>query len=246
VTDRLNGVPEVDAAPLVIAIDGPSGSGKSSTARGVAARLGLEYLDTGAMYRAMTWLALRSGVDRTDGDRVADLVAAAELAISLDPGAPTISVDGTDVTDAIRAPEVSAAVSALATNLAVRKQLITQQRLLIDATRRGIVAEGRDITTVVAPDAPVRVLLVADPKARVARRQAELGGQVDAAAVTDQVIRRDRDDSRVAEFSDAAPGVTVVDSTYLDLDEVIRTICALVPDGYAAPTDFAVPEEPAS
>ncbi len=213
---------------LVIAIDGPSGSGKSSTSRGVADRLGLAYLDTGAMYRAATWLVLHHGL--TDPDVVASRVAAAAMDFVTDPSAPTISIDGTDVTEAIRAPEVSRAVSSVATNLAVRQDLVARQQAIVAAAEHGIVVEGRDITTVVAPDADVRVLLVADPAARVARRQAELGDRVDHAAVTDQVIRRDRDDSTVAAFTEAAPGVTVVDSTELSLEQVIDVICGLVPE----------------
>jgi cytidylate kinase len=120
---------------------------------------------------------------------------------------------------------------SIATNLDVRADLIARQRQLIAGASGGIVVEGRDITTVVAPDAAVRVLLVADPAARVARRHAELGEHVDSADVTDQVIRRDRDDSAVAQFHSAAPGVTVVDSTYLTLEQVIDAICELVPVG---------------
>ncbi|HYP44625.1 MAG TPA: (d)CMP kinase [Propionibacteriaceae bacterium] len=216
------------AQRLVVAIDGPSGSGKSSTSRGVAVRLGLAYLDTGAMYRAATWLALHSGLDTADTAAVADLVANAAMTISLDPAAPTIAIDGHDVTEAIREPEVSAAVSAIATNLAVRAMLVRHQQHLIAEADPGIVAEGRDITTVVAPDAQVRILLVADPQARVARREAELGGRVDTASVTDQVIRRDADDSTVAQFHAAAPGVVLVDSTHHTLDQVVEAICALV------------------
>lgn len=212
---------------LVVAIDGPSGSGKSSTARGVASRLGLAYLDTGSMYRAATWLALNAGIDLQDRQQVRALVERAQLQIDLDPAASTIAVDGTDVSGPIRSPEVSSAVSAIATNLDVRADLIARQRDLIVGAHRGIVVEGRDITTVVAPQAQVRVLLVADPNARVARRQAELGESVTGADVTDQVIRRDADDSTVAAFTSAAPGVTVVDSTHLSLAEVIDRICAL-------------------
>ena len=147
----------------------------------------------------------------------------------LEPDAFTIAIDGTDVTKAIRAPEVSAVVSAVATNLDVRADLVARQKDLIASTPGGIVAEGRDITTVVAPDADVRVLLVADPQARIARRHAELSDRADVAAVTDQVIRRDRDDSTVAQFTSAAPGVHVIDSTELSLDDVVSAICALVP-----------------
>jgi cytidylate kinase len=221
---------------MVVAIDGPSGSGKSSTARGVARRLGLAFLDTGAMYRAATWLALHRGVDLTDTAAVADLVRHAEMDIVLDPDAFSIAIDGTDVTKAIRAPKVSAVVSAVATNLGVRADLVGRQKRLIAESGGGIVAEGRDLTTVVAPDAEVRVLLVADPKARVARRHKEVADHADVDAVTDQVIRRDRDDSTVAEFHSAAPGVHVIDSTELTLDEVIAAICDLVPAASPAAT----------
>ena len=221
--------------PLVVAIDGPSGSGKSSTARGVARRLGLAFLDTGAMYRAATWLAVQRGLDLTDTAAVADLVRDAEMDLVLEPDAFTIAIDGTDVTTAIRAPEVSAVVSAVATNLDVRADLVARQKILIASTPGGIVAEGRDITTVVAPDADVRVLLVADPEARIARRHAEVSDRADVAAVTDQVIRRDRDDSTVAQFTSAAPGVHMIDSTELSLDDVVSAICALVPAASPAP-----------
>jgi CMP/dCMP kinase len=221
--------------PLVVAIDGPSGSGKSSTARGVARRLGLAFLDTGAMYRAATWLATQRGVDLTNTAAVAALVRDAEMDLVLEPDGFTIAIDGTDVTAAIRAPEVSAVVSAVATNLDVRADLVARQRELIATTPGGIVAEGRDITTVVAPDADVRVLLVADPQARIARRHAELSDRADVEAITDQVIRRDRDDSTVAQFTSAAPGVHVIDSTELSLDDVVSAICALVPAASPAP-----------
>lgn len=232
-SDRQRGETSEPELPLVVAIDGPSGSGKSSTARGVARCLDLAFLDTGAMYRAVTWLALHHGVDMADEPAVAGLTHDAQFKISTDPEAPTIAVNGHDVTDAIRSPDVSAAVSAVATNLDVRRELVDRQRQLITNASGGIVAEGRDITTVVAPDAQVRVLLVADPSARVARRHAELGEHIDAADVKDQVIRRDRDDSTVAQFHSAAPGVIVLDSTFLTLDEVIDAICALVPEPYA-------------
>lgn len=211
----------------MVAIDGPSGSGKSSTARGVAQKLGLAFLDTGAMYRAATWLVLHSDVAATDTAAVAALVESADIAVELDPENQGVTINGTDVTEAIREPVVSAAVSSVATNLAVRANLVARQQQIIASAEQGIVAEGRDITTVVAPDAPVRVLLVADPSARVARRQAELGQRVTSADVTDQVIRRDRDDSTVAQFTEAAEGVVVVDSTHLTLPEVIDRIADL-------------------
>lgn len=211
---------------MIIAIDGPSGSGKSSTSRGVAERLGYRYLDTGAMYRACTWQMLESGL--TDREQIVDLVRGADLEFTLDPTHFRIAINGTDVTEAIREPRVSAAVSRLATIADVRTELVARQQQVVRANSEGIVAEGRDTTTVVAPDAEVRVLLVADPVARMARRGAELGDKADQATLTDQILRRDRDDSAVAQFEEAAPGVTVVDSTHLDLEQVIDVICDLV------------------
>ena len=211
----------------MIAIDGPSGSGKSSTARGVAARLDLDYLDTGAMYRAATWRAVASGLDLSNAVAVADLVSRADLVVSLDPQDPSVIIDGTDVTTAIREPKVSAAVSQVATNLAVRAHLVAEQQRVIAGSERGIVVEGRDITTVVAPDADLRLLLVADPSARVGRRHTELAGKASTDEVTDQVLRRDRDDSTVSQFEQAADGVTTIDSTHLNLSEVIDLICDL-------------------
>lgn len=212
---------------MIIAIDGPSGSGKSSTSRGVAAKLGYDYLDTGAMYRACAWQMLAD--ELTDPDQIIEMVGSATLDISTDPGLPSIAINGHDVTEAIREPRVSAAVSRLSTIPRVRTELVNRQQQFVQSSA-GIVAEGRDITTVVAPHAEVRVLLVADPQARIARRQAELEGKADVAAVTDQVLRRDRDDSTVAAFEQAAEGVTVVDSTHLNLNEVIEVICALAAD----------------
>lgn len=225
----------------MVAIDGPSGSGKSSTARGVAQQLGLAFLDTGAMYRAATWLVLHSAVNADDTAGVAALVESADIVIELDPAAPSIAINGTDVTEAIREPVVSAAVSSVATNLAVRADLVSRQRAIIADAADGIVAEGRDITTVVAPEASVRVLLVADPAARVARRQAELGHRVTGADVTDQVIRRDRDDSTVAAFTEAAEGVMVVDSTHKTLNEVVALIAGLAQETLESSASTAAP-----
>lgn len=214
---------------IVIAIDGPSGSGKSSTSRGVAQRLGLAYLDTGAMYRAATWLVVDREVDTGDHGAVVALLAAHPVEVSTDPAAPSFRIGGTDVTTAIREPAISAQVSKVAAIQGVREQLISAQRAIIAAAGTGIVAEGRDITTVVAPDADLRLLLVADPQARVARRQAELGERADSSQVNDQVLRRDRDDSAVTQFTEAAVGVEVIDSTFLELDQVIELICSKVP-----------------
>ena len=215
-------------APLTIAIDGPSGSGKSSVSKAVARRLGVGYLDTGAMYRALTWWCLERGLDLTDTDAVAAAARDLPLEIGTDPDAPSVSVDGSDVSEAIRTTEVSTAVSAVATNLEVRAVLQQLQRDLMTRVAEqtgGVVAEGRDITTVVAPDARVRVLLTASEEARLRRRSAELHGTTDASAVEatrDQVVRRDRDDSTVSTFTQAAHGVVLVDTSELDFDESVE------------------------
>ncbi|HSO64260.1 MAG TPA: (d)CMP kinase [Ornithinibacter sp.] len=221
-------------APLTIAIDGPSGSGKSSVSKAVARRLGVGYLDTGAMYRALTWWCLERGLDLTDTDAVAAAARDLPLEIGTDPDAPTVSVDGTDVSEAIRTTEVSTAVSAVATNLEVRPVLQQLQRDLmarIAEQTGGVVAEGRDITTVVAPDARVRVLLTASEEARLRRRSAELHGTTDASAVEatrDQVVRRDRDDSAVSTFTEAADGVVLLDTSDLDFGASVEAVLDVV------------------
>lgn len=235
------GVPTHSRRPhsLVIAIDGPSGSGKSSVSREVATRLGLAYLDTGAMYRAATWWCLHEGVSLTDTDAVAALVRGFPLEIGLDPAAPSVRVDGIDIDAAIRATAISSAVSAVATNLEVRAELGRLQREAIAAERvpssfsggRGVVAEGRDITTVIAPDADVRILLTASEAARLARRAIDVHGSDDAAAVRatrDQVLRRDADDSTVAAFRVASDGVATVDSSDLDFEQTVQAVLDVV------------------
>jgi cytidylate kinase len=220
--------------PLTIAIDGPSGSGKSTVARAVAERLGIGYLDTGAMYRALTWWCLERGLDLSDADAVARAARELPLVIGSDPAGPTVVVDGTDVAAAIRTSEVSTAVSAVATNREVRPVLQQLQRDLmarIAEETGGVVAEGRDITTVVAPDARVRVLLTASEEARLRRRSTELHGAADAAAVEatrDQVVRRDRDDSTVSSFTEAAEGVELVDTSELSLAESVEAVLDVV------------------
>ena len=211
---------------LVIAIDGPSGSGKSSAARGVAGRLGLGYLDTGAMYRAVTCAFLDAGVDPSDTPGVIASTLGAALEISTDPSHQWVRVNGVDVTERIREQEVSTVVSAVATVPECRADLVARQRAIIDSAPSGIVAEGRDITTVVAPDADLRVLLTADPEVRMARRRRELG-EVDADALADQVLRRDADDSALVNFTTAADGVVHLDGTYLTLEETIDAISAM-------------------
>ncbi|SHN47892.1 (d)CMP kinase [Cryptosporangium aurantiacum] len=216
----------------VIAVDGPSGSGKSSVCRAVARQLGLRYLDTGAMYRAVTWAALDRGVDLADRRAVATLCRALVLDITTDPASPGIAVDGVDVTGAIRQTRISESVSAIATNLDVRADLIArQQAILAEEKGPGIIAEGRDITTVVAPDADVRLLLTADENARIARRARELHGTDDAdalAATHAQVATRDKRDSTVVDFLAAADGVVEIDTSALTFDQVVATVLRVV------------------
>ena len=214
---------------LVVAIDGPSGSGKSTVARRVAVALGLRYLDTGAMYRALTWWLLKRGVDLADRERVAALAPQLPLRMGTDPRHPTVQVGGVDVSGAIRETRISSVVSQVATNLGVRAELVRRQRAVVE--QGGVVVEGRDITTVVAPDAPVRVLLTARDEVRLARRARDVHGtdHADAvAATTDQVLRRDADDSTVASFATAADGVEVVDSSQHSVEETVAAVLELV------------------
>jgi cytidylate kinase len=221
----------VPAHPLVIAVDGPSGSGKSSVSREVARRLGLEYVDTGAMYRAACWSCLEAGLDLADTAAVAAHVRDLDLVMGTDPEDPWVTVGGRDISREIRETRISAVVSAVATNLDVRHELRDRQRALIDAARRGprngCVAEGRDITTVVAPDADVRLLLTASEEARLARRARDVHGSDDASAIEatrDQVLRRDADDSTVSNFHVAADGVVLVDSSVLDFEQTVTAV----------------------
>ena len=219
---------------LVVAVDGPSGSGKSSVSRAVARRLGVGYLDTGAMYRALTWWCLDQGINLDDPDAVAAAARDLPLEIGTDPATPSVAVGGTDVGHAIRTTEVSTAVSAVATNLEVRAVLRRLQRDLMTRIAEqtgGVVAEGRDITTVVAPDAPVRILLTASEEARLARRSHELHGAADAAAVAatrSQIVDRDRADSAVSEFTVAADGVTTIDTSHLDFEGSVEAVLQVV------------------
>jgi cytidylate kinase len=232
--------------PLVVAVDGPSGSGKSTVSRLVAVRLGLEYLDTGAMYRAVCWACLERGVDLDDEAAVAEVARDLRLEVGTDPEAPFVRVDGRRVDAEIRDTRVSAAVSSVAKNLEVRAELRRRQRVIIEAARHsercGVVAEGRDITTVVAPDADVRILLTADERERLARRALEVHGTDDEqalAATRDQVVRRDQDDATVASFFEAADGVLHLDSSGNTLEQTVETVLRLVAEH--AELDGAVP-----
>lgn len=220
-----------DLQRMVIAIDGTAGSGKSSTSRGVATRLGLRYLDSGAMYRAMTWQMLLDGVDIGASEAVAARAETVRIDSGTDPSDPTISLSGTDVSRQIRSAETTAAVSAVSAVPRVRELLVHRQRAIIGDG--GIVVEGRDIGTVVAPDAPLKIYLIADPSARAARRSAELSADraQDVSLVQADLIRRDSVDStRATSPLSAADDAVVVDSTDLSLDEVVATIVDLAHD----------------
>ena len=220
---------------VVVAMDGPSGSGKSSTSRGVAARLRLRYLDTGAMFRAMTWWMLQRGVDVDDPGAVADLVDAPLLVSGTDPESPTITVDGTDVAGPIRSQEVTAAVSAVSAVPEVRARLLREQRDIIGDG--GIVVEGRDIGTVVAPEAAVKVYLTADPAARAARRTAETAG-TDVRATEQDLLRRDTIDSgRATAPLSMADDAHHIDTTPFTLEQVVDQVVALVEEATARTSD---------
>jgi cytidylate kinase len=207
-------------------MDGPSGSGKSSTSRGVATRLGLRYLDTGAMYRAITWWMLEHDVATEDAEAVASHADAPVLVSGTDPQGPTITVDDTDVAGPIRGQAVTSAVSAVSAVPQVRERLLREQRDIIG--KGGIVVEGRDIGTVVAPDAAVKVYLTADPQARAVRRAAEQSGS-DVDATQQDLVRRDEIDSgRATSPLAMAADAHHIDTTPYTLDEVVAQVVALV------------------
>jgi cytidylate kinase len=211
---------------LVVAIDGPSGSGKSTVARAVATALDLRYLDTGAMYRAVTWLALQRGVDLTAAATLVELADHAALDITADPRAPRIVAAGVDVSEAVRGPEVTGAVSAISAVAGVRSAMVRRQREIIGDG--GIVVEGRDIGTTVAPGAPVKVFLTADPATRAQRRSRQDGtGEANRqlAATEADLLRRDvADSNRAASPLQQAADALVVDSSALDVDEVVAAV----------------------
>jgi CMP/dCMP kinase len=219
----------VPASGVVIAVDGPSGSGKSSAARGAATALRLRYLDTGAMYRAVTWWMLEHGVDPADIEAVAGHAQRLTVEISTDPGKQRVRVDGIDVTNQIRNRRVSNVVSLVAAVPLVRSHLIAQQRRIIAgavAAAGGIVAEGRDIGTVVAPDAAVKVFLTASEQARAERRAAELSA-AESPGVGRTLAEQARRDERDAPQTQKAADAVEIDATNLRLDDVIGRIVGL-------------------
>ncbi|WP_432975115.1 (d)CMP kinase [Dactylosporangium sp. CA-233914] len=207
---------------LVVAVDGPSGSGKSTISRRVAQALDARYLDTGAMYRAVTYAVLRDNVDLGDAVKIAVVAEGVELSIGTDPAAPQISVDGAPVDQEIRGAEVTRAVSAVAAVPAVRALLVAHQRAIIAEAGR-IVVEGRDIGTVVAPDADLKVYLTADAEERARRRSTENASS--HAATAADLARRDRlDSTRAADPLRQAEDAVVLDTTSLGIDEVVERL----------------------
>jgi cytidylate kinase len=232
----MGGISASDRPGLVIAVDGPSGSGKSTAARRAASTLGLRYLDTGSMYRALTWWLLRQSVDISDTAAVIARLDEPVITVGTDPAAPRILVDGLDVGGPIRTREVSNAVSAVAAVPEVRRVLVAMQQEIIAeaaAAGAGIVAEGRDIGTVVAPRSPVKVYLTASERARAERRSADLSGDPAATVTTIQREQATRDRKDSGQMVMAADAVEI-DTTALGLDEVVGEIVRMamaVPHG---------------
>lgn len=219
----------------MVAIDGPAGSGKSSVSKAVADRLGLSYLDTGAMYRAVTWAVLEAEMDPHDAAALTTWIqgpSAPTVTSGTNPAHPTIEVDGIDVADPIRGPAVTANVSAVSAVPAVRAWLVELQRAHVAAAAEGIVVEGRDIGSVVLPDADVKIYLTADPAVRAQRRAAEQsphGDGADVAATESQLRERDaKDSSREVSPLTQADGALQLDTTNVTFDEVVATVCRLI------------------
>ncbi|MEU1377020.1 (d)CMP kinase [Streptomyces triculaminicus] len=224
-------------AAVIVGIDGPSGTGKSSTSKAVAAKLGMRYLDTGAQYRAITWWMLSNGIDVDDAAAVADAAGKPEIVSGTDPSAPTIAVDGADASGPIRTQQVTAAVSAVSAVPEVRTRLTELQRAIAAGAPEGIVVEGRDVGTTVLPDADVKIYLTASPEARAARRSGELKGKeaTDLAATQAALVKRDAADSgrKTSPLAKAADAVEV-DTTELTLEQVIECVVTLVEEKRSA------------
>ncbi|GAA3369561.1 (d)CMP kinase [Streptomyces sannanensis] len=222
---------------VIVAIDGPSGTGKSSTSKAVAAKLGLSYLDTGAQYRAITWWMINNGIDTDDPAAIATASAKPVIVSGTDPAGPTITVDGVDVAGPIRTQEVTSKVSAVSAVAEVRAVITELQRSIALTARQGIVVEGRDIGTTVLPDADLKIFLTASPEARAARRSGELKGKesADLASTKAALIKRDEADSsrRTSPLAKADDAVEV-DTTDLTLDQVVECVVTLVEEKRAA------------
>ncbi|WP_308401918.1 MULTISPECIES: (d)CMP kinase [unclassified Streptomyces] len=222
-------------SPVIVAIDGPSGTGKSSTSKAVAAKLGLSYLDTGAQYRAITWWMLSNGVDVSDTEAVANASAKPVIVSGTEPVGPTITVDGEDASGPIRTQEVTAAVSAVSAVPEVRTRLVGLQRAAAASAPDGIVVEGRDIGTTVLPDATLKIFLTASAEARASRRSGELKGAQSVQATQDALVKRDAADSgRKTSPLAKADDAIEVDTTDLSLDQVIECIVTLIEEKRAA------------
>ncbi|MFB6812347.1 (d)CMP kinase [Streptomyces sp. NPDC056387] len=229
------------AAPsaVIVAIDGPSGTGKSSTSKAVAAKLGLRYLDTGAQYRAITWWMITNGIDTDDPHAIAVAAGKPGIVSGTDPAAPTITVDGLDASGPIRTQEVTSKVSAVSAVPEVRTLITELQRSIAASAEGGIVVEGRDIGTTVLPDADLKIFLTASPEARAARRSGELRGKeaTDLAATKEALIKRDAADSgRKTSPLAKADDAVEVDTTELTIDQVIECVVTLVEEKRAART----------
>lgn len=216
------------ATPVIVAIDGPSGTGKSSTSKAVAAQLGLSYLDTGAQYRAITWWMVNNGIDIEDPSAIAAVAGKPEIVSGTDPKAPTIMVDGVDVAGQIREQDVTSKVSAVSAVPEVRARITELQRNIAAAAAQGIVVEGRDIGTTVLPDADVKIFLTASPEARAARRSGELKN-ADLNATREALVKRDAADSsrKVAPLAKADDAIEV-DTTELTLQQVVECVVTLI------------------
>jgi cytidylate kinase len=219
----------------VIAIDGPSGTGKSTVARGLARRLGFRYLDTGAMYRAVAWAVLDAGLDPGDAATVGRVADRVRIDVSTDPERPAVAVDGRRVDEAIRTPEVTTAVSPVSATLHVREVLVAAQRQLIGAGHA--VVEGRDIGTVVAPDAPLKVFLTASSDVRAQRRSDQVGTGDQTATAADLDRRDTYDSSRQHSPLRAADDAVHLDTPELGIDEVIQRLVDMARERNVAPAD---------
>lgn len=222
--------------PVVVAIDGPAGAGKSTIARLVAAKLGFTFIDSGAMYRAIAFWALREGVDLNDHHKMEQLAVAADIA--LEPAGPGVRLNGEEITEAVRTDAVSTGASRVATIPGVRRALVEKQRALAAVT--SVVMEGRDIGTVVFPAADVKIYLDADPAVRAQRRFGDMGADASLNAVTAQIRERDqRDRTRAEAPLTQAPDAVYLDTSGMSLMEVEQAVLKIVRERISNGKDFS-------